>query len=273
MFLMVRLIASPPLLPLDTAQCLVLSFLLAVLIPCFEKNSIIHRGIFFLHLVVLAQSFVAPRPPGVDNISALYTNGVLTANLAGRYLDRLYTVDPEKEFRKIGKDGTFEDPSQLPFWRKLCWSFELFAVTRGIGWNWRIRGIPKVEKGFSKRYFISSQMIRWIGMYAGLWFVGMISSWILSGFHQVRDDSTRRLLIACTSNTPFLYLFIVLGWAMTIYSHFAVMILPLSVICVGFEVGPEGWQRPDAWPPNFGSLREAYSIRRFWGFVHHPFRA
>ena len=257
--------AGPSSLTLNTAHCLVLSFALAVLTPCFPKGSTLRHGILFLQIVTLVQGYRAPGPNGMDNVSALYTNGVLLANLTMRYFDRLYLQRPEDSFRKRRKDGSLQDPDKMSSWGKFLWSFELFAVTRGIGWNWQVRGIPKAGTA-PKAKFLRSQMVRWIAMYAGLWLVSAASQQILEGFPQVRGHHTKGTLAQYTSNTVFLYLFIMSGWAITIYSHFAVMILPLSVICVGLNVGPEDWQEPDSWPPNFGSMKDAYSIRRFWGY-------
>ena len=36
----------------------------------------------------------------------------------------------------------------------------------------------------------------------------------------------------------------------------------LAVVHIGFRL-----QDPSLWPPIFGELSEAYSIRRFWGYV------
>ncbi|GKZ40182.1 hypothetical protein AbraIFM66950_003006, partial [Aspergillus brasiliensis] len=66
-----------------------------------------------------------------------------------------------------------------------------------------------------------------------------------------------------------LYALIVLGLALVVYSHFAVFVLPLSILCVGLQVGPVAWRDMSAWPPDYGSLREAYSLRRFWGITWH----
>lgn len=106
-------------------------------------------------------------------------------------------------------------------------------------------------------------------MYTGLYLMGVSCSSVLDSFSSVRDPQVRAALVSQTEKAIFLYPFIILGWAITIYSHFALLMLPLAMVCVAFRVGPEFWQEVDAWPPNFGSFKNAYSIRRFWGYTWH----
>jgi hypothetical protein len=251
--------------PLNSVQCTVFSFFLAVSAVSFAPGSVPRLGLLFLNVAFVVQAFISPPPDDVDNPAVLYTSGVLIGNLTARYLDRLYLHTPEKDFHHTaGKDGVREQPDALPWWRKFLWSFELFTVTRGLGWNWQVARIP--PKPHQSRFqFIVRRLFKYVVMYFGLYLTAVICRGVLDGFPNVQDAQLRKILLLLTRNALFLHALIVLGWAMTIYSHFGLLMLPLSVICVGLRVGPRSWQDPEGWPPNFGSLKEAYSIRRFWG--------
>ncbi|RMZ77833.1 hypothetical protein DV737_g4174, partial [Chaetothyriales sp. CBS 132003] len=270
-----------------------LSFFLACLIPCFEPDSPLRRGILLLQIICIAQAFITPPPSDVHNTAVLYTGGVLMGNLLARYVDRLYLRTPEVAFHRLkthhGKDDRsrghgsndsassstgvtrppIEDARKLPPSKRFLWMFELLAVTRGIGWDWQVPGIPKCKPELSRAQFLFASLWRYIAMYAGLYLVSLISEEILDGFSRIHHASLRNVLLALSTNPVPMAIFIVLGWAMTIYSHFGLLTLPISMICVGLGVGPPAWREPGAWLPNFGSLDEAYSIRRFWGYTWH----
>ncbi|GKZ39484.1 hypothetical protein AbraIFM66950_000408, partial [Aspergillus brasiliensis] len=118
------------------------------------------------------QGFVAPPPP-VSDSAILYTSGVLMANLLARYFDRLYTAIPEESFHRITSTHpqSKEDATTLPVTQRLAWALELFSVTRGIGWNWRVSGVPKFTAPKSRSRFVTAQLLTLIAMYAGLYLV------------------------------------------------------------------------------------------------------
>lgn len=272
---------------LDNAQYTALAFLSACLIPSFSPQSALRRGLLLLQILFTVLVFIAPPPADISNTAVLYTAGVLGGNLLARYIDRLYLRIPEQEFSRIVQDPlsnrtpvhpkkdvpkkelVHEDTKSLTGTHKMFWTFELLTVTRGIGWNWSVTGISSLPAQVSRVRFVQSCLAKWVAMYASLHLLGLSCHAILTSFQSIRDPWIRVTLVSLTSNTIFLYTFIVLGWAVTIYSHFALLMLPLSMVCVGLRVGPESWQEPEAWPPNFGSFKEAYSIRRFWGYTWH----
>lgn len=190
-------------------------------------------------------------------------------NLLLRYVDRIFLRVPESAFHRIRADGSKDDASKLSPIRRFLWVFELVSVTRGIGWGWRVSGIHRLSPQ-TRALFLRTRLVKYVAMYAGLYLTGLSCRSILYGFTNVSDPRLRNALLSLTSNTVFLYVFIVLGSWMTVYSHFALFTLPLSLLCVGLKIGPSAWQHIESWPPNFGSLKEAYSISRFWGYVVRP---
>lgn len=272
---------------LDNTHYTALAFILACLTPCFPPKSVLRRGVLALQIYCTALAFLAPPPRGIDNTAVTYTAGVLCGNLLARYLDRLYFRIPEREFVRLNdetpktREGPSrptrdaiqspkgEDASKLPPASKFLWMLELLGVTRGIGWNWRVTGIPKNPANLSRKRFLQTCAFKYVGMYLGLHIVALSCDGILSSFRTLQNPQLRAALTYMTTRPLFLYPFIVLGWALTIYSHFAILMLPLAMVCVGFGVGPKAWQSAEAWPPNFGSFRDAYTIRRFWGYTWH----
>lgn len=105
------------------------------------------------------RKFVAlPVLLGSMAILPMYTTGDLTMDyehmicvwqLLFRYMDLLWWSRPEENFRRVPRkwkedDGRVEEegkPEDLVGRAK--WSATLFWNHRGVGWNWRIRSIPK----------------------------------------------------------------------------------------------------------------------------------
>lgn len=259
--------SSFPHQPLNNLHYTVLAFFLAVLTPCIPKDSfLLRRGILLLHIICVAQVFIAPPPSDVPNTAVLYTFGLLEGNLLGRYFDRVYVRVPEKAFHRINADGSKEDASKLPPVQRFLWASELFGLTRGIGWDWCVKTTRRSPPPTRSQY-LQTQLLKYVAMYAGLYFTGLCGRSILNGFENVANPLLREIFVTATSNAVFLHAFIVLGWALTVYSHFGLMMLPPQLIGVGLRVGPRTWREMDGWPPTFGSLKSAYSIRRFWGYV------
>lgn len=252
---------------LDSIHYTGLSFLFALLTTSLPHGSLPRSGFLLLQISFVVQAFLAPPPTNVPNTAVIYTAGILLGNLTARYIDRLYVRVPEKEFHRLNDDGSKEDVDKLSWAGKTFWAFELFVVTRGVGWDWRVSGIPP-SKPQTRLEFLRIRLLKYCAMYAGLYLVGLSSQHIRHGFRDIPSLQLREMMVAVTGNVIFLHVLIVLGYAITIYSHFALLTLPLSLLCVGMRVGPRSWQNVESWPPNFGGLKEAYSIRRFWGYVH-----
>ncbi|RDL32626.1 uncharacterized protein BP5553_09082 [Venustampulla echinocandica] len=253
---------------ITNVQYTFLSVILAALTPCFQHGSTFRRGALLLQITCVVQAFFAPPPPQETSTAVLYTSGVLMGVIAARSFDRLYIHVPEETFHRINKTGEKEDAKTLSSWQKFLWGLELMLTTRGIGWDWKVSGIPK-HPPQSRREFLKTRLLKWTLLYIGLTLTTIISQTILEEFSGVSNDNLREFLVAATSNNISLYAIIALGWTMTVYSHFGILMLPLGFLCVGFNIGPKTWQEVEAWPPNFEVLNLAYSIRRLWGNVWH----
>lgn len=262
--------SSPPSSPIDPLShlpftyYLVLSFLLAVVTISLPQHTLLRRASLLLQISIVAQGFLTSTPPPNTPAAAINVFGLLFGTLTARYLDRLYLHTPEDKFHRIKADGTKDDARQLSPWEKALWAAELLGTTRGIGWDWEVSGIPRPKRQ-SRLGFVCGQLVRFVGMFAALYLVGLTARNIQSGFPSVAPPALREGLVDTAATPLFLYLFVAVGYAVTIYAHLGYITLPLSMLCVGLRVGPRAWQEPEAWPPNFGSLGDAYTLRRFWG--------
>ena len=257
---------------LDSTHYTALSFLLAVITATFRPGSVLRKGFLSLQLVVVLQAFIALPPTTETNTAVTYTTGLLLGNLTARYFDRLYIHVPEDEFHRVKANGEKEYANKLSWQQKIWWALELFSVNRGLGWDWQVGGIPKVTSQPSRSRFVIVRLAKYVLMYAGLYVAGLTAQNIRNNWVGVQSTTLREILVTATTNVYVLYLFVVVGYGIAIYSHFGVMTLPLSILCVGLRIGPEDWQDVGSWPPNFGSIRHAYSIRRFWGYVSRNHR-
>lgn len=258
---------------LDSLQCTFISFLLAILTICCSPGSLLRQVSLLLQVTFVVQAYLSPPPSGVTDTATLYMYGVLLGNLTACYFDRLYSGAPERRFYRIGEKHRWEDSKGRGLGSlvgKFFWALELFTVRRGVGWNWRISSIP-ASKRETRAEFLRLRLVKWFLMYSGLYLTALTARNILDGFKSITDPALQAALVSVTRNDIVLFVFIFLGSTAIIYSYFGIPMLSLQILCVGLGVGPSAWQSPEAWPPNFGSISEAYSIRRFWGYVYSHF--
>lgn len=261
---------------LDSLQCTFISFLLAIITVCCPTSSLLRRACLLLHVTFVVQAYLAPSPSGITDTATLYMYGVLLGNLTACYFDRLYSGSPEERFFRIGEENRWKDFEDrgLRDLRglvgKFFWALELFTIRRGVGWNWKISSIPPAKKE-TRAEFVRLRLIKWVLMYSALYVTAMMATNILDDFKSIDDPKLQAALVSLVKNDIFLYLYIFLGSSAIIYGLFGIPMLSLQILCVGLHIGPRAWQDPEAWPPNFGSISEAYSIRRLWGYVHSYF--
>lgn len=256
----------------DSLQCTFISFLLAIVTICCPPGSLLRRASLFLQITFVFQAYLSPPPSRITDTATLYMHGVLLGNLTACYFDRLYSGVPEKKFYRIGEKGRWERGNCKGngfgnLMQKFWWALELLIVRRGVGWNWQISNIPASKKGESRAAFLRLRLAKWVLMYCGLYLTAWTAKNILDDFQSIADAKLQAAVVSVVRNDIFLFVFIYLGSAMIIYSYFGIPMLSLSILCVGLRVGPSAWQEPEAWPPNFGSISEAYSVRRFWRYV------
>lgn len=191
------------------------------------------------------------------NASSDYGNAYILLSLVLFYLDFLLLcplqgesmrfVGPQrgaKSITGVGEDdcATVQD--------KLVWTARLVTISRGIGWNVQVKGVPAHPLAKSTRSDFVRKMVFRAGrswVYKLLFMAGM-------GFATTMKEDAK-------SSTTRWAMGIAIGWCGAAHSYTGIKWLYSSGAAASVAIGLcEPWE----WPPMFGSLRDAWSVRQMW---------
>ncbi len=135
-------------------------------------------------------------------------------------------------------------------WQKIEWTLRFTTIVRGIGWNVQVKGVPVHHAANSSRF----EFVRQIAFFSARCWVYKLLCVAGIGFAtSIHAESESPVLRPCTS--------ILIGWlggawAMNginwLYSTAAALTVALGIY------------QPWEWPPLFGPLSEAWSVRQMW---------
>ena len=145
--------------------------------------------------------------------------------------------------------------------RKLRWAASLVFNLRGIGWNWQVKGVPAHRAPQQKAQFLVYQFGDWVKYYIITDLLGLY----FETYHHAEGPALASLnlwdqhsLARSAANALFagakLYYPIQMNYTL------ASMISVLLGVC-----------EPKDWPPLFGSIALATTLRNFWGKYWHQF--
>jgi hypothetical protein len=162
-------------------------------------------------------------------------------------------------------------PSDSSWTKRLFWVIDLAFNPRGIGTTWQIRNVPLFSRKDptyvpSRRSFIIQRIITSVQFYLLTKIFNVVSAKVYienlqdgdyieykeSIIRRIKDVSMHELFIRAW--LPWQIFFKL--WSRNQYLHSFV-----SVLAVIF--GDE----PRRWPPMYDYIGEAYSLRKFWGYV------
>ncbi|KAK6008851.1 hypothetical protein QM012_000754 [Aureobasidium pullulans] len=245
---------------LNVSQCTLLAILLGPIALSFRPDSIWRKILLPVQACILINAFVAPLPAHRSQAD-LYNVGLVLGTWAAKIVDRIYIHKPEDTFLRKGVD---DRPSQGPQtygpWRKFLWAGELIISGRGVGWNWQVAG-AKSSHNVGKKTFILDRLQRMMITFFLIDMVARVSESILA-------DNGISLWGTHLSHSLFLHFFITAGWLTVIYGHITLPENLCAILMVALGSGGR-WSDPSQWPPMFGSISEAYTLRRFWGKFWH----
>lgn len=205
-----------------------------------------------LLLLVIGKPFYTVGNPGDDYAS---TGGPF--GLALMFVDFFIFCPLELEpLRFVGqlsrpnKDvGIREDDCCTP-WQKFKWSSRLMSTIRGIGWNIQVKGVPHNADANSERWaFVRSSLLR-----SAVSQLRRLVSVYLIGLAMTARVSSPTAVPTWIWNT-------VIGWAGGSWAY--------NGVDAAYNLGAaltvavslcEPWE----WPPMFGWLSEAWSVRQMW---------
>ncbi|KAF5328770.1 hypothetical protein D9619_011600 [Psilocybe cf. subviscida] len=187
-----------------------------------------------------------------NDASGDYTIAQIVSGLFFTASDVIFLRNHQPEVRKIGQTKA---TSAMSFWERLWWSLSLISSPRNIGWSTqptsRIRPTPP---SVTRVQFITSGL-KWMCFYALLFDVTSI---ICHNFPMYGQGGPS------FGDFPWL-------WRATVWLNiFGVSsMMSMTYTSVSVAAVALGLSRPQAWPPYFGNLKDAYTVRNCWGRVWH----
>ncbi|KAI1439026.1 membrane bound O-acyl transferase family-domain-containing protein [Xylaria sp. CBS 124048] len=176
-------------------------------------------------------------------------------------------VSTERAFYRV-----HEPPERVSFaafsLRKLLWAAALVFNMRGIGWNYQVKNVPSLSarSARSRLDFIATRFV------AAAYFLFMID---LASHATVNIFYTNeQTLVAGDVDSKYLRIWdhrsliwsFIRGLTFAVQPYYGIQLqyTVSSIIAVGL-----GISKPADWPPSFGKLSEATSLRKFWGTYWH----
>ena len=223
-----------PLFPRKSGRiCIILPLLiiLAVIYPCFTTGNFSDDYNQFFPLVTLPLAFL---------------DFFVLSPLEGDDVRFLKPPQPGKEATGVSES----DCSTA--WEKLKWALRLVTNMRGVGWNWQVKGVPEHSNSGLRRFdFVVKYLIL-----AGRSWIYKIMCHYLIGIATAGQFYTNNAIILRVCD-------VLIGWAGASWAYHGLN----SVYRLGAALSVairlcEPWE----WPPLFGSLSDAWSVRQMWRY-------
>jgi hypothetical protein len=198
--------------------------------------------------------------------SDAYGYGSQVSAIVGRSVSLLLFMNPGTDFVKVGRsNGARQAVSeeealvsdQLPLWKRFLRGLEINIALRGIGWRFQVKNIPPGKSpDYPRSKFVVESLANPIWYFA---FADLGAAYIKS------TPLGKVPLTKTLHDEPFpkgwaigAFIFLLTRWALiSLYSLFAAVTVGLHLY--------EPWE----WPPLFGRLSDACSVRRFWAHTWH----
>ena len=163
--------------------------------------------------------------------------------------DYILLRNRQPELRKIGQKKT---TSEMTFTERFVWAASLLATPRGIGWAHEPIAYLPPRPTTSRGKFIASQL-RWIIFYS-----------ILFDITRIHNQENPCFRTGGPSLAAFGWWWRTTAWVhvVTLYCSMSGLYATASVVSVA-----TGFYEPKDWPHLFGSLLNAYTVRKCWGYV------
>ena len=162
-----------------------------------------------------------------------------------------------------GTDASSSDkaPSNFPLTKKLWWMVDIAWGTRMIGWVQEPHGMPP-HPSPSRRTFLwktSSKFIKNVIIADLATSVLALSPAFDNRVHDPTDGpETYLAAVPLLHRVPY-----VLSWIVEMATTASATQNIIALVCVGL-----GYSSPTLWPDAWGSWRDAYTVRKLWGYAH-----
>ncbi|KAJ3928759.1 MAG: membrane bound O-acyl transferase family-domain-containing protein [Lentinula lateritia] len=177
-------------------------------------------------------------------------------------LHMLVFVDPLKEFRYKNDDSRV-GPSGLEWPKRVYWVWRAVVSLRGIGWNYQAPGLSMPRYCTKLKFCVYAlQNLFFNLLLADLVQIILQEAPFLRNFNSELHGANDSI-----GSLPYLQRVVcVATWFLGGYAGIRFYYFTVALVCVGLGVSD-----PQNWPEAFGSWKEAYSVRNFWGKTWHQF--
>ena len=208
-----------------------------------------------LLVLLVAQSVSSPAFKGKD-LNEDYGRGLPSFTIPIFLVDLLILSHSNKtrfvgaEQEHQSSDAGISDEDCNTLWEKFKWGFRLVTTFRGIGWNFQVKGVPlHSDKKLTRRDFA----IKYLALSVRSWIYKSILQYVL-GFARGAQAETS----SCPIHNGFE---ILEGYAGAFWGCVGLMQFYQLGAAVSVGIGLcEPWE----WPPFFGSIENAWSVRQMW---------
>lgn len=172
------------------------------------------------------------------------------------------TDDPLSNLRRRTQSFAASSLGLLP---RVSWATTLISSPRGIGWNHQVAHVPVFTAPRTRGAFVWSRVVSnllniillvsmWISvMYARLKLAGSIDDVVAKAQAQAEHPEQESIF-----RRPY----ITFMWIFTSFFLINIAYQSLAFWAVALKISV-----PEAWPQAFGGIRDAYTMRRVWGWV------
>jgi hypothetical protein len=192
--------------------------------------------------------FLTPRPTD-DHFTnmGLRTSAIGCIAVASDYI---LLTDVQ---RKLFLVGQREPISNTGFKARLMWALQLLMSPRCVGWTHEPTSSLPPHPKLTRAQFLASRL----GWLVGFLLLNDISSILIRANPYFARDTISLV------EQPLLWRF--LGASLITATSALSVIIP-HILCGMFAVGT-GLSNPDSWPHIIGRWSDAFTIRKFWGYV------
>ncbi|KAJ7136317.1 membrane bound O-acyl transferase family-domain-containing protein [Mycena crocata] len=230
-------------------------FLTCILIPLSIR--IHRRRVFFVPLLLLTWRLMYDAQAGYITSTVWFTTLMMAS-------DYILLTDVQRELRQL--DDAVDEHTPRPYKiqkiehasliRRIVWASQLLINTRGVGWAHEPRSAipPGAPPKTSRAKFVARQVV-------GL--CGALLLFDLANLH-IRWNPAHSQRMGLASVGYAHRVVGTVGWGVLAASGLSLPHYIASIVAIAL-----GISRPQDWPPLFGSLADAATVRTFWARGWH----
>jgi len=162
--------------------------------------------------------------------------------------DYILLTDVQRELRLPNQQPI----SNAGLWSRIKWGLQLLCNPRGVGWAHEPRSTLPPHPNLTRLQFLTSRFLRLA--------IRMLMNDI--GQIMIRADPFLARGAPPSAQQPWLWRF----WSVSLVVFTQWCALSIAHTSCSIVFVASGLSTPDSWPDTFGKWRDAYTLRRYWGY-------